>query len=296
MDKNLNPEIKPYAVDRHPKTDAPPVTKVMYLSTGDEPTDRDQREIDLLELSLKETEAEYGPYELVAAPKNLTLSREFEIIKEGRYDNYVRSFGFEPKLADSPELVFAKFPLYRGVLSYRVCFVSKDKQEIVAKAASEGLDALQQFSYGHGLGWVDARILENNGFRVREIRKYESIFEMTALGRIDLFCRGMNELLPEAIQFSDIENLTHDKSFALYYPLSLVFVANKNNEKLIKRVEKGLLKGYKNGSYQEIWDWYFEASVEFVALEQRKIYKLNNQFLRDKDVDLEPYFYQPNGM
>lgn len=289
-DNPLPPNVQGSVVD------VPAVTKVMYLSTVAELTDRDQREIDLLELSLKKTVDEYGPYELVPAPRNMTISREFEVIKEGRHDNYIRSFGFEPKLADSPELVFAKFPLYRGVLSYRVCFVSKDKEEIVAKAANESLEALQKFTFGQGLGWVDARILEHNGFRVREVRKYESLFEMTAINRVDLFCRGMNELLPEAIEFSDIENLSHDKSFALYYPLSLVFVANKNDEKLIKRVEKGLLKAFNDGSYQEIWDWYFEASVEFVGLEKRKIYKLKNHLLRENDINLEPYFYQPKGM
>lgn len=271
------------------------VTKVMYLSTGEEILDRDQREIDMLELSLSKTVDEYGPYELVAAPQNLTISREFEIIKEGRYDNYVRSFGFEPKLAESPELAFVNFPLYRGVLSYRVCFVSKDREAIVAAAANEGIQALQQFTYGQGLGWVDARILEYNGFKVREIRKYESLFDMTAMSRVDLFCRGMNELLPEAIQFSEIENLSYDKSFALYYPLSLVFVANKNDQKLVERIEKGLIKAFKDGSYQEVWDWYYKASVDFVDLNKRKIFKLKKPLLHEKELEMERYFFQPEG-
>ncbi len=40
-------------------------------------------------------------------------------------------------------------------------------------------------------------ILRENGFQVREVSEYESLFKMVAGKRFDLFCRGTNELLSE---------------------------------------------------------------------------------------------------
>ena len=48
-----------------------------------------------------------------------------------------------------------------------------------------------------GTGWRDADILRYNGFRVQEVDNYESLFRLVARGRIDLFCRGANEILSE---------------------------------------------------------------------------------------------------
>jgi len=117
------------------------------------------------------------------------------------------------------------FPIDMGILGYRVCFVGADRAAELARVNT--LDQLRHFTQGTGTGWQDAVILRHGGLTVHEVDNYESLFRMVARGRIDLFCRGANEILPEwQSHQGKVAGLTVDRHLALFYPRVLRAVCN----------------------------------------------------------------------
>jgi hypothetical protein len=105
------------------------------------------------------------------------------------------------------------------------------------------VDQLKKYSIGQGIGWADSLILRHNGFRVIEVQNYDSLFKMVAAGRIDLYCRGVNELRKEYESYRYITRLTYDESFALAYPLPRFYYMGAFNKDAKERMEVGLRMG-----------------------------------------------------
>jgi ABC-type amino acid transport substrate-binding protein len=150
---------------------------------------------------------------------------------------------------------------------------------------------LKKYTIGQGIGWVDSNILRANGFQVIEIPNYSGLFKMTAAGRIDLFCRGINELKGEYEAFKYIKELTYDESFVLIYPMPRFYYTNKSNTLLRSRVEDGLKISYLDGSLKKLWLKYQTANLEFVKLHQRKVFRLPNPLLEKLPKTYESYYF-----
>src|SRR5690606_38391611 len=83
------------------------------------------------------------------------------------------------------EFAYLPYPLDRGVLGYRVCFVNTDIAEKISQITR--VEELKKYRIGQGVGWLDSAILQHNGFNVIESENYANLFLMLAAGRIDLF-------------------------------------------------------------------------------------------------------------
>jgi hypothetical protein len=84
---------------------------------------------------------------------------------------------------------YVPFPIDRGVVGYRVAFVSKETKEKLKSV--ETIEDLRQFTFLQGTGWQDVDILRKNDFKVIESAYYEPMFKMVARNRADLFIRGL---------------------------------------------------------------------------------------------------------
>ncbi len=270
------------------------LTLVTHASKAHNSDTRRDYEKRLLQLALKKTRDKYGDYKVVPAHSGMTFSRELEQMKANRYTNHVRSFPFDPDLADEHLLTYIEFPIYLGGLGYRVCFVSDVVQDKVARV--EKLEDLYQFRFGQGVGWQDVEILRHAGLTVQEISDYESLFKMTAANRIDLFCRGVNEYLSELSLHKNLRGLTLDESFALYYPFPRYFYSNSKNGALLKRIKEGLLKAYADRSLQTLWGEYHLQGFRRAKLQERKVFRLQNPILIGEKQDYLKYFYQPESV
>jgi hypothetical protein len=243
----------------------------------------------VLRLALEKTKAKWGPYKLVGSAV-MNFSRAMEDIKSGTTPNFFLKQSYEAKMREM-NIDFAKFDIDRGIVGWRVCFTSKAGIEKLKKVKT--LDDLKKVTHGQGLGWADTGILRSQGFTVEEVGSYESLFQMVAKERFDLFCRGANELLEEWEGHKNIEGLVYDKTIAIQYPLPRFFWTNKANKDGIRRIEEGLNLAWKDGSLQKEWLKNYKDSIRFTNLQKRKIFRLENPNLQGLDYDWKPFAYDP---
>lgn len=248
-------------------------------------------EVQLLLLALEATKEDFGDYSLVAIEKSVTQPRSIEFMESNRYDNYVRTLGYNQSLSEKNDLIYVKFPAYLGLLGYRTCFLSQAIKEKFA-AAKTHQDVLA-FSQALGLGWADIEILRSNGFEVVEVSDWISLYKMTAKNRVDLFCRGAGEVLGDYREHIGIPGLAFDREIAIYYPLPHFFYTNKNNKELVARLTVGLHRIYKSGQLEELWLQKFQESIRFINLKQRRLFKFDSPLVHSIDFDYESYIYQP---
>ncbi|MGY3949331.1 hypothetical protein BJP24_19000 [Aeromonas allosaccharophila] len=258
-------------------------------------SERDQRTLyfrDLLQLALEKTRDSFGDYELRAAPP-MNRVRMRQVVQTRQYPNLFVADSQRPA-AESGELDYVRFPVELGILGYRICFVSPQQADVVARVNT--LAQLQQFLHGQGRGWQDAEILRHGGFKVQEIDSYERLFKLVARGRIDLFCRGANELFIEQEQHSDLPDLIVDRRVALNYPFLHLFYTHRDNQAAIRRISVGLKLAWQDGSLQQLWLRHFKPSLDQAQLSKRLLFELANPRLDKVDFDYRAYHYNPvNG-
>ena len=153
---------------------------------------------------------------------------------------------------------------------------------------------MQGFSQGVGKGWRDAEILRYNGFRVHEVSNYESLFRLVARGRVDLFCRGANEILTEwERHHPDLPELAVDNHLVLFYPLLHAFYSHANYGNERERLRLGLQLAWEDGSLKRLWRQHFQPSLAFTRLASRQMFSLANPLLPGSGADYKAYLYDP---
>lgn len=170
-----------------------------------------------------------------------------------------------------------RIPLRKGILGYRVALIAKDRQTDIDRIRN--LDDLRKASIGQGIGWGDVAIYRANGIGV-QTAGYESLFKMVAANRIDLFPRGINEVFPEHAARQDaIPDLAVEKNLLIYYPWPYYFFFNKFDRALPKRIESGIRKMIRDGSFDALFMKYNRASILKANLKHRRIIRLKNPTL-----------------
>lgn len=252
-------------------------------------TERVLHEVEVLKLALDKTIAEFGPYELRGIPP-MNRARTLVALSHNVYPNLILQMSYEDELAELEKLAFIPFPLDRGALSYRICFMRD------AIKASTGditrIDQLRSYHFGVGIGWADGKILRHNGLKVVESNNVISLFRMTKAGRVDFFCRGPMEFFYEQ-QDPNSLGLTSDAHLAFYYPLPKFFFVHKDNQAVLNRVQKGLEIAYKDGSFNNLWSKRHKQALEHAQLKQRTTIKLANPLIKHLARDYEIYLYDP---
>lgn len=256
-------------------------TKVVYPAFE---SDADSRYSDLLEIlktALNKTVAEYGPYTLQPSTSGMNEARSFaELLNPAGMVTIAWSGTSVQKEKDYRAL---RIPLRKGILGYRVALIAKTSQADMDKIRN--LYDLRKERVGQGIGWGDVAIYEANGIKVHTAG-YESLFKMVAANRIDLFPRGINEVFHEhAARHHDIPNLAVEKHLLIYYPWPYYFFFNKSNKSLEKRVEIGIRKMMKDGSFNAIFMKYNRSSIIKANLKNRRIIRMVNPTL-PKDTPL----------
>ncbi|PCK08073.1 MAG: hypothetical protein COA42_11085 [Alteromonadaceae bacterium] len=263
-------------------------TNVTHIAPSIEGGRGEDYEIELLKLALDKTQDDYGTFTMKVAPDANSV-RGLRLISQNKIPDYVRSYGYKSSINKTQTLDYVRFPISLGILSYRVCFVSEAMKSKVAQA--ESLEALKVFTHGQGLGWSDVLVMRNNGFKVFSVSYFKGLYKMTALNRVNLFCRGANEIYSEYQQYQSMQGLALEETFALYYPHPRFFFTHKSNIHIIARLTTGLHRAFNDGSLEELWRKYNQASLDFAKLDQRKIYRLETPEVEGIDFDYELYFY-----
>jgi len=262
-------------------------TTFTYQTKLDKDDNRYNYDYDLLKLSLDKTKDKYGDFIMV--PLKANYKRIEALALEGKIENII--FKKSVSIKRLNKFGYISFPVDLGIVGYRVGFISK--KNINKFKDIKSIEDFKQLSILQGNGWLDNKILEANGFKVITGNKYSYLFRMIANNRADLFMRGTNELYWEWITYKQTTNLSYEKKLSLYYPLPRFFFTSKKNMKAIKRIKEGLIMAYEDGSLQKLWKKHYQKSIDFVDLEKRKIYKIDNPFLEGMDKTYGKYIYIP---
>ena len=176
-----------------------------------------------------------------------------------------------------------RFPIYKGLLGYRVFIINKKDQ--YKFDAIRTLADLQKLRGIQGYGWSDITILDKAGL-AQDSASYETIFKMINNGgREDYFSRGVSEAYDEVeLRKNTYSNLTVEKRILLVYPFAQFFFTSKDNKELADILEKGFRKAYEDGSF----DRYFYSHPQIVKifkdanLENRIRIEIGNPLMTEK--------------
>jgi ABC-type amino acid transport substrate-binding protein len=222
----------------------------------------------------------FGPYELLQSPILMNEARYMAEIRDGKSVNIVWSSTSVEKERD---LLPLRIPLRKGLLGYRVGFITKGNQAKIDKVKT--LADLKTLTIGQGIGWGDVALYSANGIKVQTAR-YESLFKMANSGRFDIFPRGIGEIGPElAANSADNPDLVVEKNLLIYYPWPYYFFFNKADTALHNRVGRGIRKMMENGKFDAIFNKYNARAIQDANLKNRRIIQIENPGL-PKDTPL----------
>jgi hypothetical protein len=249
-------------------------TRVIYPADEEKGDPRFVDVKEILRLALDKTVVEFGPFELRASSQNTNGLRYLNNLANDSDLNVVWSSTTEEKERNYLPI---RIPLRKGLMGYRLLLVHKDKQDSLKEVRS--LDDLKKFSVGQGVGWEDVKLYEANGIEVIEA-KYSNLFRMLSYKRFDFFPRGINEVFTEFEKESvQNPNLVIDENLLIYYPWPYYFFVSKSNPQLHKRIEMGLRKMIKDGSFDAIFWKHNGRAIESANFKKRRIIYIKNHLL-----------------
>ena len=168
-----------------------------------------------------------------------------------------------------------KIPLTSGLLSYRICMVSKDDPDIL-----NGVETIEgfrsYFSVGQGRVWPDTRILRDARIEVEGFDDIEKIIPSLKAGDIDCYARGVSEIWAEVESRAD---LTADKYIYFKYNSPVYFFAKHDEKRLQEIIEKGLKATRKDGTYCELLMEHYGDDIRNSNLSERTQIELENKDL-----------------
>jgi hypothetical protein len=264
-------------------------TVFTYKSPESDTDIRTTYEAAAMKLALDKTVAEFGPYDMQPTPR-INTARSVQSIKSNSFQNYFATLGYNEKYSTEDDIIYVRFPVDLGALSYRTCFMPETIKNKVANIRT--LADLRKLTMGQGRGWSDAKVLRHNGFQVEEIDAYDQLFKMTAAHRFDLFCRGATEIKGEYDTWKDLKGLAYDRTLLIYYSMPIFFYTNAQNKLAAERLTKGFQKAYADGSLRSLWRSQNQASIDFAQLNKRRIFRLDNPWVKSIDFDYTQYYYQ----
>lgn len=243
--------------------------------------------IKLLELALKKTSEESGPFKIEYNPERMSQSRAIVMIKN---NSGIDVIALPTSIQRESELLPVRLPILKGLLGYRIFIIRSEDRDKFNRI--KRYNDLKKFSAGSGHDWLDTEILAYNRINVIKSSNYEGLFLMLRSGRFDYFPRGVNEAFDEIeSRIANFKDLEVERSLALHYPFPVYFFLRKDNVNLAARIEKGLRISITDGSFKRLFDRYNGADIRKAAINKRNIIRLNNPLLPDKTPIKEKYLW-----
>lgn len=242
----------------YPRHDAGRVPQWQYL-------------IDVMKLAIQHSGV---PYDLVESRRAMVQSRVMRELAEGLGDPDIGWTMTSPER--EAELLPIRVPVDRGLIGCRLAFVrAADAQRWrdVRRLAD-----LAPYSAGQGHDWPDTDILRANGLQVQTASRYEALFDMLRLGRIDYFPRSVIEIGDEAAT-PLAHGLAIEPHVLLRYPAASYLFVRPNRRQLAADLERGLEAAVADDSFQRLFQRHFGDLIARHRLSQRRTLTLGNPLL-----------------
>lgn len=224
----------------------------------------------LLELALAQSERKY---QLQSSSERMSKSRSMVFLKEqSELDVLWTMTSIEREL----DLLPIRIPIFKGLSGYRVMLIREDQQHKFTLTQPE--TRIRRLVYAQGHDWIDAKVMQLNGFSVLGAANYDSLFSMLEKGRVDAVPRNALEIADEALMLSS-RNIVVEKNWVIYYPTASYFFVNSMNKQLAEDIESGLRKIIADGTFEQLFQQFFAGHLAELKLQQRNIIRLNNPLL-----------------
>ena len=235
----------------------------------------------LLSLVLDATTDEYGGWKIGTKPPASDL-REITLVTSRPEINRLAITARPHEIQEKPNLRMLHVPLMRGSFGYRVCVTASEFDETLTTIFNSG--DLQNLRFGVGYEWSDTEILRNNGLNAVEAgydlvleNAITSLYKMAAHRRVDVFCRGIVEILQERDHFESNASLVLNQSHVIVYNMPFFFYLHADNIELYERLKVGFERVKENGAWEVLWLSSFENSLRYTHLEGRKVIRLQSE-------------------
>lgn len=208
---------------------------------------------------------------------SLPLSTRINDVRNGTLDMFFALS--KPEYEEEFQAIY--FPIYRGLLGWRLAIVREHDRDLFKNTKS--LSDLRHFQAGQGALWGDTKILESNQLPVVKEHKYLNLFRMLEAERFDYFPRGIAEPWLE-IEREKSLNLTVDPHIVLRYTAPFYFFVRKSDTQLASEVEAILESMLADGSFMQLYYQNEEIRMAFslAHLDRREIIQLKNPHLSEK--------------
>lgn len=173
---------------------------------------RDAYVLELLALVLEQTDADYGPAELRAAPFRVSQSRAARLIRDSEYLDIIWAMTSRQR---EETLLPVRIPLMRGLMGARLLVVRRE--HVGRFAAVDNLRELREFALAQGHDWPDTPVLRANRLTVETSSDGDSLFRMLAHARVDAVPRAITETWAEADSYHR-HDLAVEPDILLLYP------------------------------------------------------------------------------
>lgn len=247
---------------------------VKYVDNTDNVDKHGKYFVQLLALALEKSKADYGSYKLEPIPVNMRQDRLFENVEKGQIDLMwtVTSERRERNALAIP------IPLLKGLIGHRVLVIEQSKIDDFAQIKT--LKQLAQYTGVQGHDWPDAVILDSAGLKIERVVKHTSMYKLVSSGIIDYFPRSVLEVIEE-LEHTEDPTLVINPYHLLVYPSAIYYFVNENKKKLAERIEYGLRKAIKDGSFDKLFfsfPGHYKAMQE-IPSKNRTIFNLHNPLL-----------------
>ncbi|WP_018690789.1 type 2 periplasmic-binding domain-containing protein [Algicola sagamiensis] len=237
----------------------------------------DTRFIDIVELlngALEKTTKEFGGYQLMASPQQMTENRQQQAL-EAEQGIHLMWMSTSPDKETRFKAI--QIPLRKGLLGYRISLIHNEEQSKIDRLSS--MKDLLKIQIGQGIGWGDVSIYRYSRIKVFQA-PYKALFRMLNSKRFDIFPRGINEVFDEySQQKEDNPNITIESNLLLYYPWPYYIFTSKKNPLLHQRIETGFNQMIKDGSFDRIFMKHHADAIQKARFDQRRVIQIPNPYL-----------------
>jgi len=203
---------------------------------------------ELIELAVQKSRDKYPNTSLKTIDvSSASHRRNIQLLMQNKVDLYWA--GTNPKREE--EFIPIRIPLALGLLGYRVMIIHKDNLAIFNQI-KKSPEKLKKLTACQGMFWPDSDILEDNGYKVQRVARFNLMFKMVARNRCQYFPRAISEGYAElSVANKEFPELVIFDDIILHYKFPMYLFVNKHNTELAAQLRYGLKKASEDGSMLE---------------------------------------------
>lgn len=196
--------------------------------------------LDLLDLVLEETAADFGPARLQQVPLHEMQPRLLALVEGGILDLIWTATSLKREQISRP----IRIPLDMGLTGNRALVIRRDRKPFFDQLST--LADLQPLVACHGIQWPDTDVLRAAGITVLEGETIDDMYPLLRSGECDYLPRALNEIDGEVARVGGPDLMVYDQLLIVYELPMYLFVAH-DNDRLATRLTTGLERMVEKG-------------------------------------------------